>query len=296
MHLSGLYIYPVKSLRGVPIETAEIDELGIVGDRRFLVVDDTGRFMTQRQHPRMAQITTELTSDDLVLRTEHGEAVSVPRRGRSSAKRVVSIWRSQGLRADDCGDEIAQWLSRFLGVACRLVRAGDEFRRPVLQKAVRGLTPPITPTTPTIEGRIVTSDLVHFADGYPLLAISEASLDVLNDRLVSIGEEPVAMDRFRPNLVIRGASPHAEDTWSKMQIGTLVFRAGGPCGRCIVTTTDQLTGERGKEPLHTLATYRRSPEEPTDINFGQNFINESKSGVLRLGDAVLGIVNAREPI
>lgn len=292
MHLSGLYIYPVKSLRGFAVEKAEIDELGIVGDRRFLVVDDTGRFMTQRQHPRMAQISTKLTPSELILSAEGAGSVSVPRTEASSSKRVVSIWRSQGLRADDCGTEIARWLSNFLGIACGLVRVGEEFRRPVLQKPVRGLTPPITPTTPTIEGRIVTADLVHFADGYPFLAIAESSLDALNDRLVSLGEEPVSMDRFRPNLVIRGAAPHAEDTWHKMQIGTTVFRAGGPCSRCIMTTTDQLTGKRGTEPLRTLATYRRGIEEPSDVNFGQNFINETKSGTIHAGDKVIAIPSA----
>jgi len=291
MHLSGLYIYPVKSLRGVAVQTAEIDELGIVGDRRFLIVDETGQFMTQRQNPRMAQIETELSATRLTLRTANLSEISVPRIDNSSPKRVVSIWRSRGLRADDCGDHVAQWLSGFLGTSCRLVRVGNEFRRPVLQKPVRGLTPPVTPETPTLEGRIVTSDLVHFADGYPFLAIAEASLDFLNDRLVSTGGEPVSMDRFRPNLVIRGAAPHAEDTWSKMQVGNLVLRAGGPCSRCIVTTTDQLTGERGKEPLRTLASYRRGTEDPSDVNFGQNFINETKSGTLRVGDNVTGIPN-----
>jgi len=290
MHLASLYIYPVKSLRGFAVDKAEVDELGLVGDRRYLVVDDTGQFMTQRQYPRMAQIATELTASELILRAEGASSISVPRAAKKSSQRVVSVWRSRGLRADDCGPAVARWLSSFLDVPCGLVRVGDEFRRPVLQKPVRGLTPPITPTTPTIEGRIVTGDLVHFADGYPFLAIAEASLDILNDRLVSMGEEPVSMDRFRPNLVIRGAGAHAEDTWPKMQIGNVVFRAGGPCGRCIMTTTDQLTGERSKEPLRTLATYRRGAEDSSDVNFGQNFINETKSGTLRVGDAVIGIL------
>jgi uncharacterized protein YcbX len=291
MHISSLYIYPVKSLRGFAVDVAEVDSLGIVGDRRFLVVDETDRFMTQRQHPRMAQIVTELTRSELVLRADGVSPIAVARAGNSASKRVVSIWRSHGLEADDCGDDVSRWLSDFLRTTCRLVRVGRGFRRPVLQKQVRGLTPTITPETPTIEGRIVTSDLVHFADGYPFLAISEASLDALNDRLVSNGEEPVSMDRFRPNLVIRGALPHAEDTWPRMQVGNIVLRAGGPCGRCIVTTTDQLTGERGKEPLRTLATYRRGTEDASDVNFGQNFINETKSGSIRVGDPVVGIVS-----
>ena len=139
-----------------------------------------------------------------------------------------------------------------------------------------------------IEGRIVTSDLVHFADGYPFLAISEASLTDLNDRILEHGEDAVPMNRFRPNLVISGCAAFAEDTWSHMRIGEVTFRAGGPSSRCIVTTTDQITGERpGKEPLRTLATYRRDTSDPSDVNFGQNFINETKSGTLRVRDAVI---------
>ena len=139
-----------------------------------------------------------------------------------------------------------------------------------------------------IEGRIVTSDLVHFADGYPFLAISEASLADLNDRIIECGEDAVPMNRFRPNLVISGCAAFAEDTWSHMRIGKVTFRAGGPSSRCIVTTTDQITGERhGKEPLRTLATYRRDTSDPSDVNFGQNFINETKSGTLRVRDAVI---------
>lgn len=286
MHVSGLFIYPVKSLRGFPISRAEVDQLGLVGDRRFLLVDETGLFFTQRQHPRMAQISTRLTATELILSTESGGAINVPVRDSAPVLRKVSIWRSHDLFAEDCGDDVAKWLSAFLNTTCRLVRIGEKFRRPVLQKPRRGLTPPITADTPTIEGRIVTNDLFHFADGYPFLAISEASLDRLNDRLVSAGEEPVPMDRFRPNLVIHGAPAHAEDTWRRVRIGDLVLRAGGPCARCIVTTTHQLTGERGKEPLRTLATYRRDEDDPTNLNFGQNLVHETKSGAVQVGDTV----------
>ena len=163
----------------------------------------------------------------------------------------------------------AAWLSTFLAVPCRLVRVGEKFQRP-MQKP----------------GKARPGDILSFADGYPFLVTSEASLADLNDRLVARGEDAVPMDRFRANLVITGCTAFAEDTWARFRIGQVIFRAGGPCGRCVVTTTDQLTAERGKEPLRTLAAYRRDAANPTDVNFGQNLIHETKSGALRVGDAV----------
>lgn len=286
MHVSSLHIYPVKSLRGFAVERAEVDALGLVGDRRFLLVDESGQFFTQRQHPRMALISTRLTPSELILSADGVAAINVPLRETSPVIRTVSIWRSRDLLAEDCGEEPARWLSAFLGTSCRLVRIGEKFRRNILQRPRPGLTPPITGTTPMIEGRIVSSERFHFADGYPLLAISEASLGRLNDRLISKGEEPVPMDRFRPNIVIRDAAAHDEDSWPRCRIGELILRAAGPCARCIITTTDQLTGERGKEPLRTLATYRRDENDSSDVNFGQNLIHETKSGALKVGDIV----------
>ena len=137
-----------------------------------------------------------------------------------------------------------------------------------------------------IDGRVVSSDLFHFADGFPFLLVSEASLANLNDRLVSTGEEPVPMNRFRPNFVVSGVAAFGEDAWPRVRIGGIVFRSGGPCARCIVTTTDQFTGERGTEPLRTLAAYRRDAGDSTRINFGLNLTHKTKSGSVRVGDAV----------
>lgn len=274
MHLSGLFIYPVKSFRGTPVAAAGVDALGLIGDRRFLVVDEQGRHLTQRPLPRMALIATALTAGDLVLRTNDSGEIAVPLRADPSGPppplRPVSIWKSEGLLAEDCGPDVSRFLSSFLGVTCHLVRIGEKFRRPVLNPE-----------------RAAPGDVVHFGDAYPFLVTSEASLADLNDRIVARGEEPVPMDRFRPNLVIAGSGAFAEDTWPRVRVGEIVFRAGGPCSRCIVTTTDQHTGERtGREPLRTLATYRRDAREPGDVNFGQNLIHETKSGRLRIGDPV----------
>ncbi|MDB6169995.1 MAG: molybdenum cofactor biosysynthesis protein [Verrucomicrobia bacterium] len=266
MHVSGLYLYPVKSLRGFAVSAAEIDALGFVSDRRFMVVDASGQFLTQRSLPRMALVETALTARDLVLRLPHGGACAVPLRAERPPEKVrVRVWKSDGLIAEDCGVEVAVWLSDFLRTPCRLVRIGKEFIRPVDKP---GISQP--------------GDVVNFADGHPFLVISEASLEDLNRRM----DAPLPMNRFRPSFVVTGCEPYAEDTWARLRVGENVFRASGPCARCTITTTDQFTASRGKEPLRTLATYRRDPADPADVNFGQNLIHETKSGTLHLGDAV----------
>lgn len=270
--VTGLFIYPVKSLRGFAVPAAELDELGFVGDRRFMLVDPTGKFLTQRVLPKMACIATHLGTGKLTLAAEGAGNISVPTAPDPSAPlRTVSVWKHEGLQAEDCGDAIATWLSDFLGTPVRLVRAGAKFSRPVTKSAAR------------------PGDLVHFGDAEPLLLISQASLDHLNDRIQAAGGESVPMDRFRPNIVIEGCDAFAEDTWPHLHIGPVVLRNGGLCARCIVTTTDQLTGARGKEPLRTLATFRRDLLDPTDVNFGVNLIHETKSGTVQIGDIVAAV-------
>lgn len=269
MHVTGLFLYPVKSLRGCAVTAADLDGLGFAGDRRFLIVDRSGRFLTQRTVPRMACIDARLDADSLTLSAEGRKPLIIGSASEPVAPlRTISIWKSEGLLAEDCGAAAAKWLGSFLKLECHLVRIGRKFHRPIVKSTAR------------------PGDCVSFADAYPFLVVSEASLADLNDRLAERGEEPVPMDRFRPNLVVTGCAPYGEDTWPRVRIGAGIFRRGGPCSRCIVTTTDQLTGERAHEPLRTLASYRRDPAEPTDVNFGQNLINESKQGTIRLGDPV----------
>lgn len=270
LRVTGLFIYPVKSLRGFAVPSAEIDTLGLVGDRRFLVVDPTGKFLTQRTHPRMALIATALSATALTLSTDDGRApLHVPRASNPSAPLLpVSVWKSEGLLAEDCGDETSAWLSDFLKIPVRLVRAGGKYHRPVKPIAAK------------------PGDVVSFADAHPFLLISEASLTDLNDRLVEKTEDALPMDRFRPNIVVAGCGAFAEDTWPHVRVGEILFRNSGPCARCIMTTTDQLTGERGKEPLRTLASYRRDATDPTDVNFGINLNHETKHGTVRVGDLV----------
>jgi len=267
MHLSALHIYPVKSCRGHSIPAATLDEFGLVGDRRFMVVSaEDGIFLTQRTAPRMALIETMLTAESLTLSSPGRGEVTVPLT-ESAGVRRVTVWKST-TSADDCGDEPAEWLTEFLGWPLRLVRMGGTYQRPIVKPAAR------------------PGDVVSFADAYPLLITSEASLADLNDRLQEAGAEPVPMNRFRPNIVVAGCPPFAEDAWTQVKVGATVLRNAGPCARCIVTTTDQLTAQRGKEPLKTLATYRRDAEDPTDVNFGSNYIHETKSGTLHVGAVV----------
>jgi uncharacterized protein YcbX len=269
IHLSGLYRYPVKSLRGCAVPTAEIDALGLAGDRRFLVVDETGRFRTQRTLPRMALIATALDAGSLTLSADGAGAISVPTASDPDApRRVVSVWKSERLQAEDGGELAAAWLTDFLGEKSRLVRIGRDFERPALKPSA------------------VTGDRLNFADAYPFLIVSEASLAELNDRLVAQGEAAVPMNRFRPNFVVTGCPAFAEDTWQRLKIGEVTLRAGGPCGRCVMTTTDQETAERGLEPLRTLAKYRRNAGDPTNVDFGQNLFHETKTGTIRVGDRV----------
>lgn len=268
MHLSALNLYPIKSCRGFSVPSAELDDYGLVGDRRFLVVNSAdGKFLTQRSHPRMALIETALSADALTLSATDCGSVCVPLNSQLSTLnpvlRTVTVWKNTMI-ADDCGDAPAEWLSRFLGGSLRLVHLGARYHRAV-----------------SVE-RAGPGHFVSFADGFPFLIVSEASLANLNSRLAV----PLPMNRFRPNFVVAGCEPHAEDSWKRYRIGELVFRNVDACARCPITTTDQLTAERGKEPLKTFATYRRDPRDSTDVIFGFNVVHETKRGTVRVGDAI----------
>ena len=192
IRVTGLFVYPVKSLRGYAVTAAGLDALGLVGDRRFLVVDESGKFLTQRAQPRMALINARLAGGILTLSADAVGSISVSEGSDPSASlRSVSIWKHQGLLAEDCGPAVASWLSSFLGSQCSLVRIGPKFQRPMLKPASR------------------PGDLFTFADGAPILVVSEASVAMLNDRIVAAGGEPVPMNRFRPNLVVDGCAAFA---------------------------------------------------------------------------------------
>lgn len=252
MKLLGAFLHPVKGMRAVEVPALQLDAHGVVGDRRWLVVDETGRFLTQRVHPALATFTPRLEGDALWL--EHGGETHAVAPG--SAARQVTIWSST-LEALDCGDGVARWLSERLAARVRLVAFGPTSRREV--KVTRG-----------------AGALTTFTDGFPLLITNEASLDALNATLAA----PIPMARFRPNLVVRAATPWEEDGWARLRIDGLDLDGDHPCGRCVVITTDQRTGERpdGSRPLTALTRLH-------DAHFGLNLVHRGQ-GTLQVGAEV----------
>jgi uncharacterized protein YcbX len=250
MYLSGLYRYPLKSAAGESLGETGLDALGVAGDRRWMVVDaGTGRFLTQRLLPQMSQLQARWQgAEQLLLRAPGMSELRVALPGRRAELRAVTIWRDS-LQVPDAGEAAALWLSQLLGRACRLVQVPAAYARQV--------------DTAYAE----VGDKVAFADGFPLLLIGQASLDDLSARV----GRPLEMLRFRPNLVVAGSEPYAEDSWKRIRIGALEFRVVKGCSRCIMTTLDPQTGERSadREPLNTLKTYRQREGE---VYFGQNLI------------------------
>lgn len=267
--LSALNIYPVKGLKGIALEEARCTDRGLEHDRRWMVVDEAGVFLSQREHPRMATLWTDIAGKDLLLSAPDMGEVAVPLEPHSGAPAHVRVWNSE-CDALAVSAEADRWLSGALDMACRLVYMPESTRRP---------------SNPRYAG---AGALVSFADGYAYLAIGEASLEDLNTRLAAKGHARLPMNRFRPNLVIAGSAPYAEDGFGEIRIGSAVLRGAKPCGRCQVTTTDQATGEvRGPEPLATLSEYRESSE--LGIMFGMNLVTV-RPGALRVGDPILQFV------
>jgi uncharacterized protein YcbX len=261
--VTGLYHYPIKSCAGTAIQSAILDPRGIRHDRELMIVDAvTGKFLTQRELPRMALIAPQIADGTLSVAAPGNDALTVPIRA-SGPTRPVIIWRD-GCAAVDQGDEVARWLSAFLGHECRLVRMANDFVRQVDQTYATGPT-----------------DQVGFADGFPCLLISEESLNDLNGRL----DESLPMNRFRPNIVIAGGAPFGEDRVATLRIGEIVFHATKACARCTITTVDQATGTTGKEPLRTFANFRRAKR---GVLFGQNLVHAT-TDTINVGDRVAAL-------
>lgn len=256
--IGGLFVYPVKGCRGIAVESAVLGERGLGGDRRWMIVTPDGRFLTQREIPSMARIRPEPRDGTLVLR--HGaETVELPDSQTGEAMEV-RIWRDtvQALRPDPAIDAA---LSSWLGREVRLVRFDEQQRRPC--------DPAFAPE----------DSHTAFADGFPLLVVTGASLAALNDALAGRGAEPVPMSRFRPSIVVEGTAPGSEDghRWLTLQ-GVAAVELVKPCDRCVVTTTDQESGVRtGPEPMATLKAVRRNPRTG-GAWFGQNGVPHLPGG------------------
>ena len=261
--LGALHIYPVKSLGGIALNSSPCTARGLRYDRRFLVVDGNGKFFTQRELPKMATVWVDIEDGGegmLTLAAPDLDSVIFPLQPSPAPTFKVTVWSSI-VDAHEVSADADRFLSDYLGTACRLVYMPDS--------AERKVNPAFAPK----------GEIVSFADGYPFLLISEESLADLNSRMT----RPLPMNRFRPNLVVKGCAPYAEDTWKEIRIGTASFRIVKPCMRCQITTTDQATGDvLGPEPLQTLARYRNSPD---GVMFGQNLL-PVQLGSVGVGDAV----------
>ncbi|MEN8445316.1 MAG: MOSC N-terminal beta barrel domain-containing protein [Cyanobacteria bacterium J06555_13] len=290
--LSGLHIYPIKSAAGLSLHKAELTPRGFHHDRRCMVVDVAGQFMTQRRFPKMALIQVTLPSVDnktstdqssqhpmslcapgmptLVVSMEDAVAAQQVNKQPTPQKTIeVEVWGDR-TQAIHLGPQAQQWLTDFLSTPCQLVYM------------------PATSHRPTDHGKFGPSNIVSFADAFPYLLISEASLAELNTKLKAKNVNPVPMNRFRPNLVVNGCeSPHAEDQWQRIRIGEAIFSVAKPCARCSVPTVDQSNGEKasGNEPIKTLSTYRAWDKA---VWFGQNLIQENPEveAVVRVGDRI----------
>jgi len=258
--VSGLFLYPVKSCAGIAVEEARVGTTGFDHDRRWMVVGEDGRFLTQREHPRLALVRAKIGADRLLLEGPGLNGLEVPLEREPGPTVRVAVWKDECAAIDE-GRTAAEWFSAHLGVSARLVRLADDDTRPL---GVPSAQP---------------GDRLSFTDAYPFLLLSEASLDGLNSRL----SLPLPMDRFRPNITITGCEAHAEDGWRQVRIGEVDFRVAKPCARCVITTTNQETGERGREPLHTLATYRLQDGQ---VLFGQNLVHGGR-GDVRVGDPIV---------
>ncbi|MGC1307549.1 MAG: MOSC N-terminal beta barrel domain-containing protein [Phormidesmis sp.] len=271
--LSELYIYPIKSAAGIAVTAAKMTARGLQYDRRWMVVDANGKFMTQRRFPRMALIGVAI-GESLQVTAPGMADLSVPLVSESGELVEVEVWGDRTQAIAVCADS-KQWFTQFLGADCQLVYMPDHSLRP------------------TDHGKFGEKSIVSFADAYPYLLISEASLAALNHKLIEQQSPPITIKRFRPNLVVKGCDmPHAEDAWRQIRIGEAMFDLPKLCARCSIPNVDPRTGDRSKEPTKTLSTYRYWN---SGIWFGQNCVQHLDSGMtelstLRIGDAIAVVV------
>ena len=277
----SLHTYPVKSCGGITHARIGISQAGLDLDRQWVVVDKNGQFLTQRTYPRMALVQPELDHAALFLNAPEMPTLRVSRQpvnGGGKATPIV-IWRSQTLGRDE-GYTAAQWFSDFLGVECRLYRVHEDARRLADPARIRAWR----------ERNAEYPDFPQehefgFADGFPFLVANQASLEDLNRRMANRDEPPVAMNRFRPNIVIQGLEAYEEDYVRSIRVNDITLALVKHCTRCPMPNVDPLTGEPGTEPMLTLSLYRRFGD---GILFGVNAVAaETREGAeLSVGDRV----------
>ena len=259
--VESIHIYPIKSCAGIQLDSIDVDDMGPKFDRRWMIVQPDGTFVTQRQIPSMVRIRPRLERDAMILRCEGMSDLTIPiadcKRGETLN---AHVWKDE-IEARDCGDPSAAWLSEILAKEVRLAYMHED--------------------APRIRDKSGEFKM-GFADSRPFLLTNLASLEDLNKRIGS----DVPMDRFRPNLVVRSSEPYSEDEWPNVRIGSVDFRHSIACDRCIIPTLDQTTGKRqGKEPLKTLGTYR-APDGV--VIFGRRMVH-ARGGKISVGDIVTSI-------
>jgi len=272
LSVDSLFIYPVKSCSGIPLQNIRIDNYGVENDRKWMVVDEKGEMITQRESPELALVKTEINDEYLRISYKHS-FVKLFLLQVNSHNYYTSVFGSEPLSVTDEGDEASSFFSDILHRKCRLVRRSELYKRDVTS------------------GKITGKHQVGFVDSHPILILSQSSLTALNQRLT----EPLPYNRFRPNIVIGGdCNEFDEDNWRVIEVDTLLFDFGKRCSRCMITTINQQTLEKGKEPLHELANFRR--DERGKVCFGAYFTNRQTNGTLSVGSRVIIHQSEKNPL
>ncbi|MCS5490408.1 MOSC domain-containing protein [Algoriphagus limi] len=261
LYIQDIFIYPIKSLGGIRLDEAIVEEKGFRYDRRWMLIDEDGLFVSQRTYPKLALLQVELSPEGLTIfpKNDPDNFILIPFDQELDDSVEVVVW-DDAMSSKLVGYKFDRWFSDFLGKQVRLVKMPESTRRLVSSKYA------------------VNGEAVSFADGMPYLLIGQESLNDLNQKL----EKPVHMDRFRPNLVFSGGEPFQEDTFRKIKIGSTDFQVVKPCARCVLITVDQETGIKSQEPLRTLSSYRTKGNK---VLFGQNMVALGE-GVVKIGDPI----------
>ena len=271
--VSSIHIYPIKSTKGISLPHAKVEELGLAFDRRFIISDPSGQFITARTEPRLCLVKTKLIAQGLELSAPEMPTLTLSYEEFTDEYQNVTIWDDE-VAGQLCSNSASKWFSDYLQRPCRLLFFGESSSRE---------------RKPNTDN----SRKLAFADGYPLLLISQASLDNLNSRLEDNQQQSVSMAQFRPNIVIDNCSPFDEDTWQHIRIGEVEFKVSKPCERCIFTTVNPESGEKHpqQQPLRTLKSFRKA--DNGEVFFGQNLI-ALNSGTINQGDA-LTVISKQTP-
>ncbi|WP_442783612.1 MOSC domain-containing protein [Collimonas fungivorans] len=276
--ITTLTLYPIKSCAGIALQAATVTAAGLshlhAHDREWMVIDSDGQFLSQRSHPAMALIAPALQDGAMTVQAPGMPPLLVPTAPLDRAQAAsleVTVWDDH-LSAHDCGDDAAAWFSRVLGQPCRLVRFDPAARRLASKKWTLDADAP-----------------TRFADGYPMLLISQGSLDNLNRKLQAQARTPLPMNRFRPNIVIDGVDAFEEDFLETLRAGPICLQPVKPCTRCPMPAIDQASGEIGPDPMDILLTYRANPRVEGAVTFGVNMlVREGNGAVLRIGQDIEG--------